>query len=280
MSRKRTKKKKLQVPQTLVDILIPVHGRFDLLKRCLESIPEAIDDIPYQVYIFDNGSPKEEADEFYKNLDKSVKVTRSKDNLGFPESCNRLVNSGKSPLLFLLNSDVILHKNSMDLLVRAMDDPKIGVAGMRLIFPDDAETLTQDTKVRPAGKLQHIGLTTNIRAEVIHAFIGWGAEHPKVMAQKEVFAVTGAALMTRRDIWRKIKGFRVEYGVGTYEEVDFQMSVREMGYNIVVVPEASGLHYTGATAEQYGIRYNLQGNQMAFLQRWGNKLDWWQWRQA
>ena len=280
MSRKRTRKKQQKTPQTLVDILIPVLGRFDLLERCLESIPEAIGDIPYQIYIFDNNSPKEEADEFYKSLDRSIRVTRSKQNWGFPTACNRLVNAGTSPLVFLLNSDVILYKESIDLLVREMDDPKMGVCGMRLIFPDDVDVLTKNVQIRPAGKLQHIGLATNIRAEVIHPFISWTADHPRVMVQREVFAVTGAALMTRREIWRKIKGFREEYGLGTFEEVDFQMSVRELGYNIVVVPEAAGLHYTGATAEQYGIGYNLQGNQMTFLQRWGNKITWWQYKQA
>jgi GT2 family glycosyltransferase len=280
MSRKRVRRKpKKKKEQTLVDICIPVHGRFDLLERCLLSIPDAIGNISRQIIIFDNNSNKEEADEFYSHLDKSIRVTRSKENLGFPKACNRMVSSGRSPLIFLLNSDVILDKDSIDLLVRTMDDPKIGVAGMKLIFPDDVMDLTQNPHIRPAGKIQHIGLTTNIRAEVIHAFMAWSPDHPRVNAQREVFAVTGAALMTRRDIWRKVRGFREEYGLGTYEECDYQMSVREMGYNIVVVPEASGVHYTGATSEHYGIGYNLMGNQMTFMQRWNEKIDWWQWRQ-
>jgi hypothetical protein len=37
MSKKRVKR-----VQTLVDICIPVYGRFDLLEKCLEAIPEAI----------------------------------------------------------------------------------------------------------------------------------------------------------------------------------------------------------------------------------------------
>ena len=180
----------------------------------------------------------------------------------------------------MLNSDVILGAGSVDLLVRNMDDPKMGVVGMRLVFPDDVDLMTKNPSIRPDGKLQHIGLTTNIRAEVTHAFMAWEADHPRVMAQREVFAVTGAALMTRRDIWRKVGGFREEYGYGTFEEVDFQMSVREMGYNIVVEPLAAGIHYTGATAEEYGIGYNLQGYQMTFLQRWGEKIDWWQYKQC
>jgi GT2 family glycosyltransferase len=274
MSRKRRSKK----PQTLVDICIPVHGQFELLERCIASIPDAIGDIPYQVLIFDNDSPKDEADEFYRNLDKSIRVTRNKTNVGFPMACNAMVAMGKSPLIFLLNSDVILDPMSVDKLVRVMDDPKVGVVGMKLIFPDEDSGL--EIGPRPAGKIQHIGLTTNIRADVIHAFIGWSPDHPRVNAQSEVFAVTGAALMTRRDIWNKVGGLFEGYGMGTYEEVDFQMVVRELGYNILVEPQASAVHFTGATVEKYRLGYNLRNNQMLIMQRWSQKLTWWQWRQA
>jgi GT2 family glycosyltransferase len=275
MSRKRRKTK----TKTLVDICIPVHGQLELLEKCLESIPDAAGDISYQIYIFDNDSPIDEIGDFYSKLDRSIKVIKNKTNIGFPGACNRMVAAGKSPLIFLLNSDVILHKDSIDKLVRVMDEPKVGVVGMKLIFPDETD-LPHGLGVRPAGKIQHIGLTVNIRAEVQHAFIGWDADHPRVNMQKEVFAVTGAALMTKRELWRRIGGFFEGYGRGTFEEVDFQMVVRELGYNILVEPEASAIHYTGATAEKYDLGYNLQGNQMMFMQRWGSKLKWWQYRQA
>ena len=278
MSRKRHRKKKLLEPQTLVDICIPVMGRFDLLGKCLDAIPSAVGDIIYRVYLFDNDSPREEANEFYSTLDGFIRVIRSKHNLGFPKACNRMANAGKSPLIFLLNSDVVLDTGSVDLLVREMDNPKTGVVGMKLVFPDNPGELEPNR--RPAGKIQHIGLTTNIRTEVIHAFMGWSHDHPRVMAQREVFAVTGAALMTRRSIWSRAKGFDEAYGGGTFEDVDFCCAVRDMGYNIVVEPKASAVHYTNATAEKYGIGFPLHQNQMIFMQRWGSKLTWWHYRQA
>jgi GT2 family glycosyltransferase len=275
MSKRRARRKK---DKTLLDICIPVHGQFELLEKCLASIPDAVGNEPYQIYIFDNDSPIDEAGPFYSNLDKSIRVIKSKANIGFPGACNRMVSAGKSPLVFLLNSDVILHEGSVDKLIQVMDNQDVGVVGMKLIFPDDS----QDYNIgqRQSGKLQHIGLTTNIRAEVIHSLIGWSPDHPRVNAQSEVFAVTGAAMMTRRLIWRRIGGFFEGYGMGTYEEVDFQMAVREIGYNILVEPEASGLHYTGATVEKYGLGYNLRNNQMTFMQRWGQRVTWWQYKQC
>ena len=273
MSRKRRKPRE---PKSLVDIIIPVHQRFDLLEQCLNSIPNAAKDIPYKIIIFDNASPIEEADKFYPNLDKSIKILRNKQNMGFPRACNRGVSRGNSPLLFFLNSDVILEPESIDKLVRVMDEPKVGVVGMKLVFPIEHRGLND--QIRPAGKLQHIGLSVNIRGDVHHHFMAWSPDHPRVMMQKEVFAVTGAALMTRRNIWQKAKGFNEIYGHGTFEDVDFCCTVREMGYNIRVEPTAVGTHFTGATAETYQLGYNLRNNHMTFMQRWGNKLDWWDWR--
>lgn len=261
---------------TLVDVIIPVFGRFDLLEQCLKVLPEAFGDISYKTYIFDNSSPdQKEADDFYNRCGHSI-IIRNKQNVGFPRACNLTFIRGTSPLVFFLNSDVILRPNSVNYLVRAMDDPKVGIAGMKLLFPETTD-LPQDEIQRPAGKVQHIGLATNIRAEVFHQFLGWSEDHPKVNSMHDVYAVTGATLMTRRWIFQEAGKFYEGYGIGTYEDVDYCLTVRKMGYNIVVVPEAVGIHHTGASAVKYNMQYPMNENKMIFLQRWQKFLDWSEW---
>lgn len=264
---------KHNISSALVDIIIPVHQRFDLLGQCIEAFPDATDGTNYNVVIVDNGSPKETADEFYSQY-PDIKVIRNKENVGFPKSCNQGFDRSFSPFVFFLNSDVILKPKSIAYLIDEMRaDPKVGVAGMKLIFPEQTD-LPQNNGNRPAGKLQHIGLATNIRAEFVHMFIGWSPDHPKVNAMRDVYAVTGAAMMTRRNIFAKAGKFNEIYGRGTYEDVDFCLTARELGYNIIVVPKAEGIHHTGATAVTYNLGYPLNENRMIFLQRWQNKLDW------
>jgi len=273
MARKRTKK-------TLVDVVIPVHGRFDILKDCLEALPEAFGDISHSVYIVDNGSPdKEEARGFYSLL-SNVSITKNQHNTGFPKACNQGAKKGNSPLVFFLNSDVILEPGSMDFLLRAMDDPKQGMVGMKLLFPSDEqlETASINKRIRPSQKVQHVGLATDIRANVKHIFLGWDADHKKVNAVKDVFALTGAALMVRREHFNRVGGFGLEYGLGTFEDVDLCMKIRELGYNISVITEAVGTHYTGATAEKYGAYFPLGKNQQIFLEKWMQKLPYTEWR--
>ena len=273
MTRKR--RAKATTPKKLLDIVIAVMGQFELLGECLDSIPEAVGNFEYNVICVDNASPKEEADEFYSQREGNIFTIRNKENLGFPKACNQGARRKSSPLIFFLNSDVILEPNAIDILVREMDNPTIGIAGMMLMFPEYAGGLNH--QIRPAGTIQHIGMETDIHGNFIHSYLGWRVDHPKVLAQRDVYAVTGAALMTRRNLWNKIGGFNEAYGLGCYEDVEFCMVVRELGYNIVVAPDAKGIHYTGATAERNQIGFPLQQNKITFLQKWGSKLKWTSW---
>jgi len=268
------KKYKKKIERTLIDIVIPVMNRFDILEDCLQAIPDALSPHPYQVYIFDNGSNASDANKFYSTIqDKRIDVHRSGQNLGFPKACNLGARKGRSPLVFFLNSDVILEPGSIDYCVRCMDDPSVAICGMKLVFPSNEEIIDAklDMQARPAKKLQHIGIITNIRGQLGHAFLTWDADHPRVNAVSDIMAVTGAALMTRRKLFREAGGFDEIYGKGTFEDVDLALKMREMGYNVKVVPEAVGTHYTGATAEVFG-GFPMGENYQKFLMRWRSKL--------
>jgi len=268
------KQSRLLISKTLVDVCIPVHGRFDLVKSCLDSLPYAFGNIPYKVIINDNASDKVEADTFYAQY-PDVSVIRNRENLGFPASCNKMFRHGGSPLVFFLNDDTTLFPDSMKHLVSAMDDPKVGVAGMKLIFPDAPEVTSRNPQA--VGKIQHIGLMTNINMDVYHQFLGWSADNPRVNAVRNVYMVTGAALMTRRNLFADAGMFFEGYSVGTYEDCDLCMAIREMGYNVIVEPKAVGTHIAGATANTIKRGYPLTQNKEMFVSRWRHRLTWTAW---
>lgn len=262
--------------RTKLDIVICVYNRFDLLGKCLKSIPEAAGDISYNIVLVDNASSeKEEADNFYHSVSENwqnVTVIRNKENLGFPAGCNMGAKRKQSPFIFMLNSDVILYTDAIANLIKCFDNPKVGVAGMKLLFPAE-DHAGLNTNIRPAGKIQHIGMETNINGEFIHVFLGWDADHPRANKFREPYAVTGAALMTKRSIWNRVGGFREEYGKGTYEDVDYCLSVRALDFTVVVDPSAVGVHYTGATAEKYQIAYPINFNKLIFIQKWAGRVN-------
>ena len=84
--------------------------------------------------------------------------------------------------------------------------------------------------------------------------------------------MTGAALMTRKRLFMDAGKFFEGYGTGTYEDVDYCITVRDLGYNVIVEPKAVGTHYVAATSRHYNLYHPLQHNQTIFMQRWQQKL--------
>jgi GT2 family glycosyltransferase len=281
-------KKRVQTHQStyrpLVSVVIPSYLRYDLLQRCLDSLPAAFGGVPYEVVLMENGSPQEEREKFYSTaaLPPHTTTVMLHKNLGFPEVCNRGASRASGALLFFLNNDVILDPGAGETLVCNMDDPTVGVAGMKLVFPTDAELNDADLKhsdvQRAPECIQHVGLYMNLHGQVIHMYLGWSADNPRVeSAPYSVFAVTGAALMIRRRLFFDVGSFDLAYGKGTYEDVDLCMKVKETGKRVVIDTKARGKHFTGATAEKYNLGFPLNENQMLFNQRWYNKLVWNEW---
>lgn len=262
---------------SLLDIIIPVFKRIDLLKQCLAAIPEAADGIAYDIIIVDNGTPREDCEQFYSTLDnfKGITILRNKENIGFPKACNQGVKRKNAPLILLLNSDVILQPKSILGMVSKLDDPTVGVVGLKLLFPDNVGEL--NAKIRPAKCIQHIGMHTDIHADFKHIMVGWHEDNPRTQNWVDPYAITGACLMTRRSLWNKVGGLFEGYGHGTYEDVDFCLCIRELGLRVVLEHNTFGYHYTGATAETYKIQFPMIMNKMTFMSRWGAKLNYTEW---
>lgn len=268
MSKNKNKRNVKINRNVLIDVVIPNRGKFDFLEKCLNKLPEAMGELSYNVWICDNGSKPEEV-VFYDKYKTSSQIhaTIYHNGLGYPKACNVAAKQGSAPLILILTNDVFLEPHSVEHLVRELDEPKNGVAGMKLLFPEG-------TPHGPPNKVQHVGIELNIKADFYHQFVGWSPNNPKVLAKKEAFAVTGAVFLTRRSIWNRLKGFNEIYGLGTYEDVEYCVQTRKLGYNIVISQEAIGYHWVNATAADGGFAYPLNENKHIFMSRNSKDLIW------
>jgi GT2 family glycosyltransferase len=120
----------------------------------------------------------------------------------------------------------------------------------------------------------------SLAAKIVHIFIGWSADHPKVNTRREMYAVTGAAFMTRRNLFREVGGLEMQYGRGTYEDVEYCIKIREMKKKVIYNPLVSGTHHVGG-AMVFGDNaggFNLRQNEQLFMARMGHALEWDEWR--
>jgi len=252
------------------DIVIPYYGPIEWARKCLASLPEAAGDTPFNVIIVDDCyQDGEEIRKLVAEMPYHITLLRNKENSGFGATCNRGAKAGGSRLIYFLNTDTESRPNSISLLAQAvMADPTIAIAGPRLLFPVDSTD-----PGRPAGKIQHAGMEINIRGDPFHIFLGWSRNNPKVVVPRTVTAVTGAALMIRREDFNAVGGFDPLWGKGTFEDVDICLKVQTQSKKVIYVPMAEAFHEAGGSK----VPYPLQQNLMIFKARWGGILRWSEW---
>jgi len=125
----------------------------------------------------------------------------------------------------------------------------------------------------PNGELQHNG----IRTDPV-----WGASnicstgsYGELSVTRNVAAVTGACLLVSRPIFNEIEGFDERLAVN-YNDVDFCLAVRNLGYRIVQAADVSLVHHESASRGTLDtVEKRLQWDQELALIRdkWGDFLS-------
>lgn len=258
----------------LMDVVILTAGRFDLLEKCLDALVASSVTFPYAIKLVDNGSDSEERiknNELFELDDLPFETKRFPQNLGYPQGANEGAKMGTAPLIMFLSDDVVVRQDTLQKVFDAFAEPTIGVVGAKLLFPEDSASPN-----RPAGRVQHVGLCLNIRGEPIHPLVGWPKDHPKASITRDVWAVTGACLTIRRELFDRAGKFDTDYGKGTYEDVSLCLKVRQLGSRIRLVADAIAYHHVGATMEKRKEPFPLGQNLQIFRTKFGSSglLTW------
>jgi O-antigen biosynthesis protein len=210
-----------------ISIIIPAGDRIEMLSRCIESITTKTNYPNYELVVVGQDNQSEEARSYFN---------RSKHRLlhydgPFKNSAikNFAVEQTKSPWLLFLDNDLkVIDGEWLSAMAEHIQRPEVGAVGARLLWPNDT--------------VQHAGIVLGVGGVVEHAFRGFPAEDPGVFKQLQVTrnysCVTGACLLTRRDVFIEVGGFDEERLPMTFNDVDLCLKMRRAGYLIVYTPFA------------------------------------------
>jgi GT2 family glycosyltransferase len=99
--------------------------------------------------------------------------------------------------------------------------------------------------------VQHAGVVLGVGGIAEHAFRHFPADAPGVSRQLQVTrnysSVTGACLLTRREVFDEVGGFDEERLPVTFSDVDLCLKMRRAGYLIVYTPFAKLYHHESAS---------------------------------
>jgi GT2 family glycosyltransferase len=219
-----------------ISIIIPVRDRVDLLERCLDSLTSKTTYAPYEIVLVDNDSQSEEARAYFARC--KHRVLRYSGPFNFSALNNFAVEQTDSPWLLFLNNDTeVIEGDWLTMLAEHVQRPEVGAVGPKLLYPDDT--------------VQHAGIVMGVGGIAEHAFRGLSADEPGVCRQlqttRNYSAVTGACLLTRREVFEEVGGFDEEQLPVTFSDVDLCLKMRRVGYRVIYVPFAKLYHHESAS---------------------------------
>ncbi len=219
-----------------IAIIIATRDRIDLLSRCISSIISKTSYPNYEIIVVDNESTSDEAREYFRHCEHRVLPFSGPFN--FSALNNLAVEQTTSPWLLFLNNDVeAIDSEWLTVMAEHVQRPEVGAVGARLLYPNDT--------------VQHAGVVLGVGGIAEHAFRHFPADAPGVSRQLQVTrnysSVTGACLLTRRDVFEEVGGFDEERLPVTFNDVDLCLKMRRAGYLIVYTPFAKLYHHESAS---------------------------------
>lgn len=222
-----------------------------VLIDCLGSIKENPASEPFEVVLVDNAS-SDGTVESVRDKSPDVVVIANSQNLGFAAANNQGIEVSQGEYILFLNPDTIIHPNSLDILVRIMDDNEdVGACGPKLLNEDG----TTQRSVRHFPSFRG-ALYRHTAFRFLGIFKGkykkWLMKDFNYSEQVDVDQVMGAAMMTRKLVLQQVGSMDESFFV-YYEEVDLCYRIKQAGWRIVYIPEAVVTHLGGRSAGQIPV---------------------------
>ena len=253
----------------LVSILIPFKDQPDLLKNCVFSILEKTSVQQYEILLLNNGSEKNETKKTIADLvSASTKISEFQYNKPFNFSAinNFGVSKAKGEYILLLNNDTqIINEDWLSELLQHIRRTNVGIVGPLLLYPN--YTVQHAGLVMGyQGLVNHLGLHRHYNDRNFYNY--------HLVAECEMSAVTGAALLTSKRIWKEVHGMNENLGVA-YNDVDFCLRTKKKGYKIIFTPFAQLFHYESKSRgydNDTEKRLRLLTESKILFKQWGDVL--------
>lgn len=237
--------------QPLVSVVICSRNARQL-DRCLRAIQSHTDYAQRQVVVVQHVVGNQNAmDRLLQRY--GVKPVRYEGAFNFSRMNNLGAKAADGEILVFLNDDVdpLVATWLGDLAAQAQR-PEVGIVGAKLLYP--------------GGSLQHAGVAIGIQDGCGHPGRGmYTARHwPWMGLTRDVSAVTGACMATRKQVFEELGGFDDHFPVN-YNDIDLCLRARQAGYGVVFESGAVLTHFECQTRGREKVGFTERAR---WLRRW------------
>lgn len=229
-----------------VHVVIVNWNSGTLLRECLTSFAAvAGDDVTVErVTVVDNASTDGSCDGLADAL--PLVVIRNSENRGFAAACNQGAANSRQDFLLFLNPDTRLMPGSLGQPAHYLrEHERVGIVGIQLI--DSEGHVARDTARAPT-PFSMIGGSLGLDRLLPRAFPSHFATDWAHDETREVDQVMGAFFFVRRSVFEALRGFDERFFV-YYEDLDFSVRARTLGWSSVYLSAAQAFHRGQGTTD-------------------------------
>jgi len=233
-----------------LSIIIVSFNTKEVIKKCLLSIKANFDKYPinFEIIVVDNDS-HDGTVEFLLDLEKKQKnlhIFLNKANLGFGKANNIGLKKSKGKYILYLNSDAMISDIDFRDLIRVMEmENNIGALTVKVVLSNG--------EIDPAS---HRGFPTLwnsftyfLGLERLFFYVpllnkifgGYHLVNLNLNNIHQVDVITGAFLLSKKEILDKIGGFDEDY-FAYGEDIEMAFQIKKLGYKIIYYPLWKVLH--------------------------------------
>ena len=247
------------IDSPLVSIVIPSAGRLahirgkdsDLLSQVIISIYEKTTYRNFEVIVVDNNDLRDETIEALKPY--KCKFVHFEGKFNIATKMNMGAKVARGEYLLFMNDDIeVITPDWMECMLQLCQRNGVGIVGAKLHYENES--------------LQHAGVAFwNGLPDHIHR--AYPRDYPgyffSASANRNYLAVTGAVLMTKREIFQSVGGFDERFAIN-YNDIDYCLKVFNEGFRIVLAAGAQLYHYESQSREAVVAEEEIN----LFQQKW------------
>lgn len=229
-----------------LSIIVVSYNTREMTLECLRSLYAQTEGITFEALVVDNDSKDGSANAIAAEFPQA-RLTRLDHNVGFAAANNLAAKDARGEYLLLLNPDtVVLNGAVQKLLAFARRVPEAQIWGGRTVFADGRLNPGSCWMRQTAWSLFccGFGLTGALPRSTLfnpEAIGGWKRD-----TERDVDIVSGCFFLIRRELWERLGGFDPAFFMYG-EEADLCLRAKALGARPRITPEATIVHYGGAS---------------------------------
>ena len=248
-----------------LSVLIVNWNTREMTLECLRSLYAETRETDFECILVDNGSHDGSAEAIAQEFPQ-VRLMAESENHGFAKANNLAAEVARGEYVLLLNSDTVVLDGAIDrLMAFARANPDAKVWGGRTVFGDGSLNIGSAWGQLTVWSAFCFG--TGLSLLKVNAFDpeamrGWDRS-----TERQVDIVSGCFFLMKRAFWNELGGFDLSFFMYG-EEAELCARARKAGAEPRVTPEATIVHYGGASAtSKWQSRYYVLAAKIALARK-------------